>query len=92
VELQQQSVTNAAARTTTETNRDMDTPVLGSLPIQTPTVEERFLKPENRALALTRDKPAELLQALAEWRPVRVEKWPHFAHDSGSERNRPSSH
>ena len=38
-------------------------------------VEERFLKPENRALVLARDKPAELLQALAEWRPVRVEKW-----------------
>jgi uncharacterized protein (TIGR00730 family) len=38
-------------------------------------VEERFLKPENRALVLARDKPAELLQALKEWRPVRVEKW-----------------
>jgi uncharacterized protein (TIGR00730 family) len=38
-------------------------------------VEERFLKPENRALVLVRDKPAELLQALEEWRPVRVEKW-----------------
>jgi uncharacterized protein (TIGR00730 family) len=38
-------------------------------------VEERFLKPENRALVLARDKPAELLQALEEWRPVRVEKW-----------------
>jgi uncharacterized protein (TIGR00730 family) len=38
-------------------------------------VEERFLKPENRALVLARDKPGELLQALDEWRPVRVEKW-----------------
>ena len=38
-------------------------------------VEERFLKPENRALVLARDKPAELLQALEGWRPVRVEKW-----------------
>jgi len=38
-------------------------------------VEERFLKPENRALVLARDKPAELLQALEQWRPVRVEKW-----------------
>jgi uncharacterized protein (TIGR00730 family) len=39
------------------------------------SVEERFLKPENRALVLARDKPAELLQALEEWRPVRIEKW-----------------
>jgi uncharacterized protein (TIGR00730 family) len=38
-------------------------------------VEERFLKPENRALVLARDHPAELLQALEQWRPVRVEKW-----------------
>ncbi|HYW38519.1 MAG TPA: TIGR00730 family Rossman fold protein [Terriglobales bacterium] len=38
-------------------------------------VEERFLKPENRALVLTRESPADLLQALEEWRPVRVEKW-----------------
>jgi uncharacterized protein (TIGR00730 family) len=39
-------------------------------------VEERFLKPENRALVLARgESPTELLQALAEWRPVRVEKW-----------------
>src|SRR6202051_3917576 len=38
-------------------------------------VEERFLKPENRALVLARDKPAELLQALEEWRPTHVEKW-----------------
>lgn len=38
-------------------------------------VEERFLKPENRALVLARDSVAELLQALAEWHPVRVEKW-----------------
>jgi uncharacterized protein (TIGR00730 family) len=38
-------------------------------------VEERFLKPENRALVLARDKPAELLKALEQWRPVREEKW-----------------
>jgi uncharacterized protein (TIGR00730 family) len=38
-------------------------------------VEERFLKPENRALVLARDSAAALLQALEEWRPVRVEKW-----------------
>jgi uncharacterized protein (TIGR00730 family) len=38
-------------------------------------VEERFLKPENRALVLARASPAELLRALEEWRPLRVEKW-----------------
>ena len=38
-------------------------------------VEERFLKPENRALVLAQESPADLLQALEEWRPVRVEKW-----------------
>jgi uncharacterized protein (TIGR00730 family) len=38
-------------------------------------VEERFLKPENRALVLARDKPADLLHELEDWRPVRVEKW-----------------
>jgi uncharacterized protein (TIGR00730 family) len=38
-------------------------------------VEERFLKTENRALVLARESPADLLQALEEWRPVRVEKW-----------------
>jgi len=38
-------------------------------------VQERLLKPENRALILARDTPLELLQALEEWRPVRVEKW-----------------
>jgi uncharacterized protein (TIGR00730 family) len=38
-------------------------------------VEERFLKSENRALVLARDKPADLLQALEEWRPIHVEKW-----------------
>jgi hypothetical protein len=30
---------------------------------------------ENRALVLARDKPADLLRALEEWRPVHVEKW-----------------
>ncbi len=38
-------------------------------------VEERFLKPENRALVLARDQPADLLQALEEWRPTHIEKW-----------------
>jgi uncharacterized protein (TIGR00730 family) len=38
-------------------------------------VEERFLKPENRGLVLARDSAPELLQALEEWRPMRVEKW-----------------
>src|SRR6202046_220368 len=38
-------------------------------------VEERFLKTENRALVLARDKPADLLQALEDWRPLHVEKW-----------------
>lgn len=38
-------------------------------------VQESFLKPENRALVLARDSVAELLQALEEWCPVRVEKW-----------------
>jgi uncharacterized protein (TIGR00730 family) len=38
-------------------------------------VEERFLKVENRSLVLARDQPTELLHALEEWRPVRVEKW-----------------
>jgi uncharacterized protein (TIGR00730 family) len=38
-------------------------------------VEERFLKPENRALVLARDQPADLVRALEEWRPTLVEKW-----------------
>src|SRR5258707_560838 len=38
-------------------------------------VEERFLKPENRALILAQESPADLLRALEEWRPVHVEKW-----------------
>ena len=38
-------------------------------------VEERSLKPENRALVLARDQPADLLQALEQWRPFHVEKW-----------------
>src|ERR1035441_4462467 len=38
-------------------------------------VEERFLKPETRAWVLARESPADLLQALEEWHPVRVEKW-----------------
>ncbi len=38
-------------------------------------VEERFLKPQNRALVLAREGPAELLEALQQWRPLHVEKW-----------------
>jgi uncharacterized protein (TIGR00730 family) len=38
-------------------------------------VEERFLKPENRALVLARESPSELLRALDDWRPLHVEKW-----------------
>jgi predicted Rossmann-fold nucleotide-binding protein len=38
-------------------------------------VGERFLKPENRALVLARDRPADLLQALEQWRPAHIEKW-----------------
>jgi uncharacterized protein (TIGR00730 family) len=38
-------------------------------------VEERFLKPQNRALVLARDTPLELLKAFEDWRPVHVEKW-----------------
>ena len=38
-------------------------------------VEERFLKPQNRALVLARETPLELLQAFEGWRPVLVEKW-----------------
>jgi hypothetical protein len=38
-------------------------------------VEERFLKPENRPLVLAGESPAELLQALEQWRPIHVEKW-----------------
>jgi uncharacterized protein (TIGR00730 family) len=38
-------------------------------------VDERFLKPQNRALVLARETPSELLQAFEDWRPVHVEKW-----------------
>jgi uncharacterized protein (TIGR00730 family) len=38
-------------------------------------VEERFLKTENRGLVLARESVPELIRALEEWRPVRVEKW-----------------
>jgi uncharacterized protein (TIGR00730 family) len=38
-------------------------------------VEERFLKAENRALVLARAQPADLLQALEEWRPMHIKKW-----------------
>jgi uncharacterized protein (TIGR00730 family) len=38
-------------------------------------VQEQFLKPENRRLVLARESGCELLQALEDWRPVKVEKW-----------------
>ena len=38
-------------------------------------VEERFLKTENRGLVLARESAADLLRALEQWRPARVEKW-----------------
>jgi uncharacterized protein (TIGR00730 family) len=38
-------------------------------------MQERFLKPENRALVLARESTTELLRALEEWRPARVQKW-----------------
>ena len=38
-------------------------------------VSERFLRPENRALVLSGESPADLVQALEEWRPTRIEKW-----------------
>jgi uncharacterized protein (TIGR00730 family) len=38
-------------------------------------VQERFLKPENRRLVLARESASDLLRALEEWRPVKVEKW-----------------
>ena len=38
-------------------------------------VEERFLKPQNRAPVLASETPSELLQAFEHWRPVHVEKW-----------------
>jgi uncharacterized protein (TIGR00730 family) len=38
-------------------------------------VREGFLKVENRELVLARDSIVELLQAMEDWRPIRVEKW-----------------
>jgi len=38
-------------------------------------VDEGFLKAENRKLILARDSVEGLLDALEQWRPVRVEKW-----------------
>jgi uncharacterized protein (TIGR00730 family) len=52
--------------------RDYYTPLLRMLDH---AVEERFLKPQNRALVLSRETPSDLLQALEEWRPIHVEKW-----------------
>jgi len=51
---------------------DYYTPLLAMLDH---AVDERFLKPQNRALVLSRSTSSELLQALEEWRPVHVEKW-----------------
>jgi|ERR1700722_6132492 len=48
--------------------------LLASAPDVRPCGEQRFLKPENRALVLARDQPADLLQTLEEWRPSHVEK------------------
>jgi uncharacterized protein (TIGR00730 family) len=48
------------------------TPLLATLDH---AVQERFLKPQNRALVLARETPTELLQALQDWRPMQVEKW-----------------
>lgn len=38
-------------------------------------VEEKFLKPQNRALVLSCETPTELLEAFEQWRPIHVEKW-----------------
>ena len=38
-------------------------------------VREQFLKPENRRLVLARESACELVEALEEWQPVKVEKW-----------------
>lgn len=38
-------------------------------------VEERFLRPEHRAILLVRAEPAPLLDALDGWRPAHQEKW-----------------
>jgi|SRR5215469_2779200 len=38
-------------------------------------VDEKFLKPQNRTLVLSRETASELLEAFDQWRPVHVEKW-----------------
>jgi uncharacterized protein (TIGR00730 family) len=38
-------------------------------------VEQRFLKPQNRALVLSLTTPKALLEAFDQWRPVHIEKW-----------------
>jgi hypothetical protein len=38
-------------------------------------VEERFLRPQHRALALSADDPVRLLQLMDEWRPTSTAKW-----------------
>lgn len=51
---------------------DYYTPLLAMLDH---AVEQGFLKPQNRALVLSRSTPKELLEAFEQWRPVHVEKW-----------------
>jgi hypothetical protein len=38
-------------------------------------VAERFLRPEQRAALLVGDAPGELLERMAEYQPVTLEKW-----------------
>jgi uncharacterized protein (TIGR00730 family) len=38
-------------------------------------VEQRFLRPEHRAMLLSAPEPAELLDLLADWAPPTVTKW-----------------
>ena len=38
-------------------------------------VAEQFVKPQNRALVLTDTTAAGLLDALAAWLPVKIDKW-----------------
>jgi uncharacterized protein (TIGR00730 family) len=38
-------------------------------------VEQRFLRPEHRAMLLSHDDPAALLDALGAWQPPAVTKW-----------------
>jgi len=47
-------------------------PLLGFLDS---AVDERFIRPEHRGIVLSASAPVELLDALANWTPVIVEKW-----------------